>query len=462
MLEPDPAGPAGRLVAGRYRLDRPLGGGAMGTVWRGHDTRLGRDVAVKEVVLPPSLPDGERRVLRERTFREARVAARLHHPCAVEVYDVVEAGDHPCLVMELVEARTLAEVVRDGGPLAPREAARVGLALLGALDAAHRAGVLHRDVKPGNVLVTHAGRVVLSDFGIATSVDDVRVTSTGLLLGSPAYMAPERARGREPGPPSDLWSLGATLYACVEGRPPFEGDDPLTVLTKVVAEPPPPPLSAGPLAPVLLGLLDKDPERRLDAAGARALLEGAARQEAAGLPRAPVPRHSGSAGSRAGPTDPTVATVAIGAAPVRARGGRSGGTRSNGAASGGTRSNGAASGGTGSGREEGGSQPARERGRTGRDRLPAGSAAPAPPAPRPRRGGAALRALAVGLALLAAAAGGFALQREVPALQVPVTAPPAPDALSGCDDGGLPPAGVRNALPDGTHLACCTSRGPLV
>ncbi|MDP9408546.1 MAG: serine/threonine protein kinase, partial [Actinomycetota bacterium] len=206
-LETGRAGPPGRLVGGRYRLDRPLGRGAMGTVWRGHDTRLGRDVAVKEVVLPPSLPEGERRVLRERTLREARVTARLRHPSAVAVYDVVETDGRPCLVMELVEARTLAEVVRDTGPLPPAETARVGLALLGALEAAHDAGVLHRDVKPGNVLLTRNGRVVLSDFGIATSVDDVRVTSTGLLLGSPAYMAPERARGRTPGPPSDLWSL---------------------------------------------------------------------------------------------------------------------------------------------------------------------------------------------------------------------------------------------------------------
>src|ERR671921_437425 len=199
----------------------------MGTVWRATDEVLGREVAVKEVVFPHGVSDRDRDVLRERTRREARAAARLDHPSAVTVYDVVEQDGSPYLVMELVEARTLSEVVRTDGPLSPQATAHVGLALLGALETAHRQGIVHRDVKPGNVMVRDDGRVVLTDFGIATSTGDSSLTSTGLLLGSPAYIAPERARGGSPEPASDLWSLGATLFTAVEGRPPFAGDEPI-------------------------------------------------------------------------------------------------------------------------------------------------------------------------------------------------------------------------------------------
>ena len=266
-----------RLVAGRYRLLSPLGAGGMGTVWRGRDELLGREVAVKEVLFPRHLSEEDREVLRERTRREARAAARLDHPSAVTVYDVVQQDGAPYLVMELVEARTLADVVRTDGPLSPQHTARVGLALLGALETAHRQGIVHRDVKPGNVLLgpdtaAGPGRVVLTDFGIASTAGDASITSTGLLLGSPSYIAPERARGQSPAPASDLWSLGATLFTAVEGRPPYDGGDPLTTVTAVVTGQHEPFLAAGPLVPLLEGLLERDPAQRLSAERARAQL----------------------------------------------------------------------------------------------------------------------------------------------------------------------------------------------
>ena len=224
-----------RLVGGRYRLLERLGSGGMGTVWRADDVLLGRQVAVKEVVFPPGTREEEAEVLRERTRREARSAARLDHPSAVTVYDVVEEDGRPWLVLELVEARTLAQAVTADGPLPPDEVARVGLAVLGALEAAHAQGIVHRDVKPSNVLLRADGRVVLTDFGIATATGDSSITHTGLLLGSPAYIAPERARGETPGPASDLWSLGATLCTAVEGKPPYDGGEPLITITKVVS-----------------------------------------------------------------------------------------------------------------------------------------------------------------------------------------------------------------------------------
>jgi hypothetical protein len=245
----------------------------MGTVWRAQDTVLDRDVAVKEVTFPPGVSEEEREVLRERTRREARAAARLDHPSAVTVYDVTEEDGTPYLVMELVEARTLAEVVRTDGPLSPRRTAQIGIAVLGALETAHEQGIVHRDVKPGNVLLRDDGRVVLTDFGIATFTGDSSITSTGLLLGSPSYIAPERARGEVPGPPSDLWSLGATLFTAVEGRPPFDKGQPLPTLTEVVTGEHAPFVAAGPLASVLDGLLEKDPNRRYDATAAGAELQ---------------------------------------------------------------------------------------------------------------------------------------------------------------------------------------------
>jgi len=246
----------------------------MGTVWRAHDELLDRTVAVKEVDLP-QVGEIDKDHLRQRTMREARAAARLAHPNAVTVYDVVEEGGKPWIVMQLVAADSLAQVIRDRGPLEPAEVAEIGLAVLSALEAAHAAGILHRDVKPGNVLLGHDGRVVLTDFGIATLEGDPSLTSTGLLLGAPAYIAPERARGLTPGPPSDLWSLGATLYTTIEGRPPFDRGTPLATLTAMISEDSPPPSIDGPLGAAIEGLLQRDPHQRIDALTARKLLEQA-------------------------------------------------------------------------------------------------------------------------------------------------------------------------------------------
>ena len=277
--------PQGRLVAGRYRLLSPLGTGGMGTVWRAEDTVLGRHVAVKEVTFPHGLSDEDRDVLRERTRREARAAARLDHPSAVTVYDVVEEDGAPYLVMELVDGHTLSQVVRSGGPLTPQQTARIGLCLLGALEAAHARGIVHRDVKPGNVLLSDLDgameRVVLTDFGIASSAGDSSITSTGLLLGSPSYIAPERARGQAPAPPSDLWSLGATLFTAVEGKPPFDGGEPLLTVTAVVTGEHEPFERAGQLEKVLEGLLERDPERRMSIPEAQRELERVAVQPTA-------------------------------------------------------------------------------------------------------------------------------------------------------------------------------------
>src|SRR4051794_21284353 len=246
------AGPQTRLIAGRYRLGERLGRGGMGVVWAARDELLARPVAVKEVRLPASVDPEERDLLRERTLREARTAARLDHPCAVRMFDVCEEDEQAYLVMELIEGRTLSDVIRDEGPVAPARAAEIGVCLLDALTAAHAAGIVHRDVKPGNVLVRPDGRVTLTDFGIASTAGAPSIPSTGLLLGSPAYIAPERARGGPPEPPSDLWSLGATLYTAVEGRPPFDKPEAVAPPAAVGPQPPNPcpPARGGP-APTL-------------------------------------------------------------------------------------------------------------------------------------------------------------------------------------------------------------------
>jgi serine/threonine protein kinase len=268
---------APRLVAGRYRLGDQVGRGGMGVVWAAHDELLARPVAVKEVRLPPTIDEDERALLRERALREARAAARLDHPCAVRVFDVCDADETAFIVMELIEGRTLSDVVRSEGPLLPGRVAEIGVCLLDALTAAHEAGIVHRDVKPGNVIVRPDGRVTLTDFGIASTAGDPSITSTGLVLGSPAYIAPERARGGTPEPASDLWSLGATLYTAVEGRPPYDHPDPMATLTSVVTDPPRPCQRAGDtLGPVLEQLLDKDPARRPEPAALRGMLRAVA------------------------------------------------------------------------------------------------------------------------------------------------------------------------------------------
>ncbi|MGP3955050.1 serine/threonine-protein kinase [Nonomuraea sp. 3N208] len=250
-------------IGGRYRLLRTIGKGGMGTVWQAHDEVLGRDVAVKEVLPPPDLTGPERDVFSVRTFREARAAGRVAHPGVATVYDVLEERGHPWIIMQLVHSRTLGELIREDGPMPPLETANVGLQLLEALRAAHAAGVLHRDVKPDNVLLAEDGRAVLTDFGIATTEDEAPVTRTGILIGTPAFMAPERAAGGSARPASDLWSLGVTLYMAVEGHSPFQRDNALATLGAVMHAEPEPLARAGVLAPVLLGLLRKDPGERM-------------------------------------------------------------------------------------------------------------------------------------------------------------------------------------------------------
>lgn len=262
----------GRLLAGRYRLGEVLGRGGMGTVHRAVDETLGRTVAVKELRFPTAIDDDEKRRLITRTLREAKAIARIRNNGAVTVYDVVDEDDRPWIVMELIEGKSLAEAVREDGVLTPRRAAEVGLAILDVLRSAHREGILHRDVKPSNVLIAEDGRVVLTDFGIAQVEGDPSVTSTGMLVGAPSYISPERARGHKPGPPADLWSLGGLLYASVEGCPPYDKGSAIATLTAVMTEPLDPPKNAGPLEEVIYGLLARDPDQRLDDAGARALL----------------------------------------------------------------------------------------------------------------------------------------------------------------------------------------------
>ncbi|MGW4050086.1 protein kinase domain-containing protein [Streptomyces sp. NPDC004779] len=263
----------GRLLAGRYRLGALLGRGGMGTVWRAVDETLGRTVAVKELRFPNSIDDDEKRRLITRTLREAKAIAKIRNNGAVTVYDVVDEDDRPWIVMELIEGKSLADAVREDGVLTPRRAAEVGLAILDVLRSAHREGILHRDVKPSNVLISDDGRVVLTDFGIAQVEGDPSITSTGMLVGAPSYISPERARGHKPGPAADLWSLGGLLYASVEGCPPYDKGSAIATLTAVMTEPVDPPKNAGPeLEKVIYGLLAKDPAQRLDDARARVLL----------------------------------------------------------------------------------------------------------------------------------------------------------------------------------------------
>ncbi len=334
----------GCVVAGRYELLDRIGQGAMGTVWRARDQVLARDVAVKEVRLPDLMPARDRAILRERTLREARVSAKLSHPCVVTVHDVIEADGTPWIVMELVTARSLERVLAEDGPLPPRRVAETGMMLLGALASAHAAGVVHRDVKPGNVLLTRDGRAVLTDFGIAAVDGDPALTQTGMVVGTPGFCAPERIRGAPASPASDLWSLGATLYAAVEGRGPFDSHgSPMAVLASIVHSEPPPARSAGPLEAVIGALMSKDPAQRPDAARARQLLTGAAEAPgavpgAAGAARPagrlrqgwPAVRQSpararpalGRPGHRPAPIPSRPAPARAGRPPVAARAGR--------------------------------------------------------------------------------------------------------------------------------------------
>lgn len=250
------------LIAGQYRLVEEIGRGGFGVVWHAHDERLHRDVAAKQLFLPFYLTHGQRRERHARSLREARSAARIHHPNAVTVHDVVIHEDCPWIIMEYVAGRSLDSIVKTGGVLPPLRAAQIGLAVVQALRAAHAAGVIHRDVKPANVLIG-GGRIVLTDFGIAQIDGDDSLTETGLVMGAPAYTSPERARGEAAIAASDLWSLGATLYYAVEGRRPFPGPNANAVFHAVLTEEPVTMRRAGPLAPIIRGLLRKDPAQRL-------------------------------------------------------------------------------------------------------------------------------------------------------------------------------------------------------
>jgi eukaryotic-like serine/threonine-protein kinase len=261
----------GRVVAGRYRLGRQIGSGAMGIVWQAHDELLYRTVAVKQLLLQPGQSEAEADEAKRRAMREGRIAARLQHPNAVAVFDVVDEGDGmPWLVMEYVPSRSLSAVLEEQGTLPPQEAARIGMHVASALAAAHAAGIVHRDVKPGNVLLGEDGVVKITDFGISRAAGDSTVTATGMLAGTPAYLAPEIAKGHDPTPSSDVFSLGATLYAAVEGIPPFGlSDNPLALLHKVASGQIDPPRQAGPLTAPLLSLLSSEPTERVNMARAR-------------------------------------------------------------------------------------------------------------------------------------------------------------------------------------------------
>jgi tRNA A-37 threonylcarbamoyl transferase component Bud32 len=267
---------AGRVLAGRYLLGARLGRGGMGTVWRATDQMLDREVAVKELSVG-HLAEEDLQIVQSRMKQEARAAARIKHPGVITIHDVVEQDGKPWIVMELIDGRSLSELVEQDGVIDPREAARIGAQVLAALQRAHQVGVIHRDVKPANVLLERAtGRVVLTDFGIATFVGDSALTRTGDLVGSPDYLAPERVHGGRPGPESDLWALGATLYAAVEGQSPFRRESPLTTLAAVVTDPLPEPRNAGALAPVLQALMAKEPHERPGAADVLRMLENIA------------------------------------------------------------------------------------------------------------------------------------------------------------------------------------------
>ncbi|MFB9472862.1 protein kinase [Nonomuraea salmonea] len=278
----------------------PVGRGGMGMVWHAHDVLLDRDVAVKELILPYGLDDAGKQVAHRRMLREARSAGRLTHPGIVTVHDVVEEDGRPWIVMELVRAWSLEQAVRQSGPLPVVQAAEIGIRVLDALRHAHAHGILHRDIKPGNVLLT-SDRVVLTDFGIAAIEGDVTITQTGLLMGSPAYIPPERLSGQLIGQAADLWSFGATLYAAVEGRPPYEGPDPVAVLGSVLTQEPIRPQRAGSLLPVIEGLLHKNPNERLTSEQVMEMLEAVLRAHGAPRPRTPETLPS--------PTDSTPANL---------------------------------------------------------------------------------------------------------------------------------------------------------
>ncbi|WP_340683967.1 serine/threonine-protein kinase [Amycolatopsis coloradensis] len=277
-----------RIVAGRYALLGELGRGGMGIVWRAQDQVIGRQVAIKELKFPNAPEDAS--VLSERMLREVRSAGRLNDPAVVTVYDVVTENGATYIVMELVEAPTLADLVRDRGPLPAQQIALVGERVLSALRAAHAAGIVHRDVKPANIMVAPDGRVKLTDFGIAHAADDPRLTTSGMIVGSPAFMAPERVEGRDAMPESDLWSLGTTLFFAAEGIVAFERSTTAATLHAIMTEAPYLTRVQGPLAAAILGLLVTKPEARMSYDQVRSLLAAAQ-----GVQAQPTPPSGGTA-----------------------------------------------------------------------------------------------------------------------------------------------------------------------
>ena len=300
-----------RRLGERYLLGPPLGRGGMGTVWLATDEVLQRRVAVKEVAPPAGIAPADAENLRRRVMREARAAGRLNHPNVTTVYDVLQADGRTWIVMEHVDAPTLADLVIDDGPLPPVDAARIGLGVLRALEAAHAAGIVHRDVKPSNVMVLPTGEVKLADFGVAAVAGDPKLTMTGLILGSPNYMAPEQASEQPVTPATDLWGLGATLFFAVEDRSPFDRGSAIPTLTAVAHEPPRPMHRAGPLAPVISALLSKAPADRPDAARTRALLEAVAADGTPAPAPAPVPVRAPEPAPRRRPPMPWAAALGV-------------------------------------------------------------------------------------------------------------------------------------------------------
>ncbi|SFT48081.1 Serine/threonine protein kinase [Actinopolyspora lacussalsi subsp. righensis] len=271
--EPEESG-IGRLIADRYRMRARIGGGAMGSVWSGMDELLRRPVAIKAVRLPPGIPEAEAAEIRERTLREARATAVVVHPNVVTLYDVAREGDEPFVVMELVPSHSLASIIADHGPMDDGQLAVVIDSVASALETAHQAGVVHRDVKPGNILLAADGRIKLSDFGISRNVAEPTLTRTGIMLGTPAFIAPEVAAGETVTAAADLWGLGAALYAAAEGVPPYDTDDnPVATINSVVNGPVPNTARPGPIGEVITALLVKDPRRRMSLREVRGLVQ---------------------------------------------------------------------------------------------------------------------------------------------------------------------------------------------
>ncbi|WP_234534165.1 serine/threonine-protein kinase [Streptomyces shenzhenensis] len=435
----------GLLVAGRYRLADIIGSGGMGRVWRAHDEVLHRAVAIKELTAALYVSESDQTILLARTRAEARAAARINHSAVVTVHDVLEHDGRPWIVMELVEGRSLADEVKERGRVEPREAARIGLWVLRALRAAHSAGVLHRDVKPGNVLLGQDGRVLLTDFGIAQIEGDTTITRTGEVVGSVDYLAPERVRGHDPGPSSDLWALGATLYTAVEGRSPFRRTSPLTTMQAVVEDEAGEPLSAGPLEPVITALLRKEPAQRPSPEEAEQMLAEAAEGRRPSTAQAYIPTRSqiagggGSGGTTRPVSDGSYRTYGEAAGYGGARRGDAYGADPYGANS---------YGGTARGGSHGDSHSGSPGGSMNSPTAVASASAAVPAQPRRRR----LRTLVLVVALAALLGGGGAValqkwnsrqQDDSGSVASPATSGPSSPASASTASGGTIPAGWK-------------------